>query len=268
MSFMVACGQFTPNAGDIEANSSTMREQMAAATAAGARLIVFPELALTGYLMPEEIAPLAVDPAGPEVNTLAETAHKHGIDIAFGFAEQAGEGRIYNSMAYLNSGGEIVHIYRKVHLWDSERCWAEPGPGLDAFDTEHARTGMCICYDTRFPEAARVLAVHGATLLLIATAWLGPADEWELAVRARAMDNGMYVATSALQGTHPPFIFHGGSLIVDPHGHVLAQAEEGTDAVITAIYDEDVLQRFRQRLPLLEHRRLDVYEPLLCSASW
>ena len=250
------------------ANSRIMSEQIADAAAVGASLIVFPELCLTGYLTAEELRPLAVSPDGAEIAVLRDAASRYGIDTALGFAERTDGSTIYNSMAYIDRRGETIAIYHKVHLWDSERQWAKQGEGFAAFDTEHARCGMWICYDTRFPEAARLLAIDGATLGLAATAWLGPAAEWELALRARATDNGMYVVGSALQGTHGPFVFHGSSLIVDPHGQVLAAAEEGVEAVITAEYDEAVLKRFRGRLPLLEHRRLDVYGALLRPASW
>jgi predicted amidohydrolase len=118
---------------------------------------------------------------------------------------------------------------------------------------------MWICYDTRFPEAARVLALEGATLCLAATAWFGPADEWELAIRARAMDNGIFTAGAALQGEALGMPLRGASIIVDPHGRILAQAREGADGVITAQYDEESVLSFRARLPLLEHRRPSAY---------
>lgn len=265
---IVAAGQFVPKAGDMAANSHIMSQQMANAAAVGASLIVFPELCLTGYLTPEELLPLAVSPDSMEIAALRDTACRSGIDIAFGFSEKTDTGTVYNSMVYIDQRGEIIATYHKVHLWDSEKQWAKPGEGFAAFDTGEARCGMWICYDTRFPEAARLLAIDGATLGLVATAWLGPAAEWELALRARAMDNGMYVVGSALQGAHGPFVFNGSSLIVDPHGQVLAEAEEGAEAVITAEYNEAVLRRFRERLPLLAHRRLDVYGALLHPASW
>jgi predicted amidohydrolase len=119
------------------------------------------------------------------------------------------------------------------------------------------RCGAWVCYDTRFPELARRLALDGATLGLVSAAWLGPAEEWELAVRSRALDNGMYVAASALQGTARGAAFHGVSLVADPHGRVIARSPEG-DGVISADYDDEGVAEFRARLPLLEHRRPDL----------
>jgi len=268
MSFILACGQFTPKPADVAANIRIMQEEMKEASAAGAQMMVFPELCLSGYISPEQIAPLAIRADGGELEPLRQSVRQLGLDIAFGFAEAAPDGSMYNSMLYMNSQAEVVHTYRKVHLWDTERTWATPGDSFQAFDTANTRCGMWICYDTRFPEAARLLAIDGACCGLVATAWLGPAAEWRLQVRARATDNGMYVAASAIQGVNESFTFHGGSLIVDPHGRVLAEAEEGADQVIVAEFNDDTLAAFRQRLPLLRDRRIDVYGRLLSPADW
>ncbi|MHB0875103.1 MAG: carbon-nitrogen hydrolase family protein [Anaerolineae bacterium] len=268
MGMIVAAGQFTARPGNVGANVGVMCEQTTAAAGAGAKLIVFPELCVSGYLAPEEIPPLALELGAAALAPLRDTARRSKVDVAFGLAERAPDGQVYNSLAYLDCNGHYISVYHKAHLWDTERRWAVPGDGFHAFDSGHARCGMWICYDTRFPEVARLLAIDGATLALAATAWLGPADEWELALRARAMDNGMYAVGSALQGAYKQFDFHGGSLIVNPHGHVLAAAPAGSDMVITAEYDDGVVAGFRGRVPLLEHRRIDVFGPLLQPATW
>jgi len=267
MTMLLACGQFVPEPGNIAANRATMLGQMEDAARQGAALIVFPELALTGYLPPNEVAPLAVRVQGDELAPLRQAAARLGLGVAIGMAELNGDTR-YNSLVYVNAQGEVEHVYRKLHLWDTERLWATPGDGLGTFSAEGVRAGMWICYDTRFPEAGRLVAAGGGTLALVATAWLGPAAEWELAVRARALDNGMYVAASALQGTYAGNRFVGPSLIADPHGNVLARLPEGRTGVIIAPYDQAVVAGFRDRVPLLRHRRLDAYDPLLEAADW
>ncbi len=104
-------------------------------------------------------------------------------------------------MVFLDSRGTLRSVYRKVHLWVTEKEWALPGSGFPAMTAGDMRLGMWICYDTRFPEAARTLARSGATLGLVGSAWFGPAEEWELALRARALDNGMFVAGASVQGS-------------------------------------------------------------------
>ena len=267
MSLVLACGQFVPEPGSIEANRAIMLGQMEEAKSLGASLIVFPELALTGYLPPDEIGPLAVSVEGPELRPLRDAAALLHLGAAVGIPELEGDTR-YNSLAYINSQGQVSHVYRKLHLWDTERIWAQPGSAPDTFDAEGVRSGMWICYDTRFPEVGRLVAVGGGSLALVATAWLGPAAEWELAVRARALDNGMYVAASALQGAYANNRFVGASLIADPHGNVLARSPEGRTGVITATYDAQVVAGFRDRVPLLRHRRLDAYDALSQETEW
>lgn len=255
----MACAQFLPTPGDPAANLAVMRGQAREAAGRGASLVVFPELCLTGYLPAADLRRLAVELDGSQVAEARAAARESSIAVAFGFAERAVDGRLHDSMCYVDSTGTVRSIYRKVHLFGSEGQWASAGSGFECFDADGIACGMWICYDTRFPEAARVLALEGATLCLAATAWFGPADEWELAIRARAMDNGIFTAGAALQGEALGMPLRGASVIVDPHGRVLAQAREGQAEVITAEYDDGAVASFRARLPLLEHRRPSAY---------
>ena len=188
---------------------------------------------------------------------VAGTARAARIAIALGFAERSADGRLYSSIAFIGPDGAVAAVQRKAHLFGQESRWAVPAETATAFDACGVRCGAWVCYDTRFPELARRLALDGATLGLVGAAWLGPPDEWELAVRSRAMDNGIYVAAAALQGTARGFTFRGTSLVADPHGRVIARASEG-DGVIVADYDDTVVDEFRGRVPVLEHRRPDL----------
>jgi len=256
---IIACGQFVPAPGEIEANLATMQGQAREAASRGASLIVFPELAATGYLKASQLRALAMRRSGPEIAALARTARESSIRIAFGFPELGSDGRLHNSLGFIDPDGGLRSVYRKVHLFGAEGSWAAAGEGFECLDSGGLRIGLWICYDTRFPEAARTLALAGATLCLTGSAWFGPADEWELALRARAMDNGIFTAGASLQGTALDLPLHGASAIVDPHGRVLARAGEGTTEVITACYDEEAVAAFRARLPLLQHRRPEAY---------
>ncbi len=259
MRTIIACGQFRAAPGDPAANLAIMSGQAREAAGRGASLVVFPELSLTGYLAAAELARLAVNLAAPAVAEAGDIAREAAIAVAFGFVERASDGRLHDSMCYIDAAGTVRSIYRKVHLFGSESQWAAPGEGFECFDAAGIPAGMWICYDTRFPEAARVLALEGATLCLAATAWFGPPEEWELAIRARAMDNGIFTAGAALQGEALGMRLRGASAIVDPHGRLLAQGREGSTEVITATYDDAAVQAFRDRLPLLQHRRPSAY---------
>jgi predicted amidohydrolase len=236
-----------------------MRGQAREAARLGARVLVLPELCLCGYPEPGEAPGRAVLADGPEIRGVAAHAREFGIALSFGFIERAADGRLRNSMAFIDARGELRAVYRKVHLWATERQWAVPGESFHAFDDGSLCLGMWICYDTRFPEAARRLALSGATLCLVGSAWFGPEDEWELALRARAVDNGIFVAGAAVQGSFGALPFHGASLIIDPHGRVRARARPDRDDVIAAEHDEAEVSSFRARLPLLDDRRPATY---------
>jgi 5-aminopentanamidase len=259
LKIVVACGQFAPVPGAVQRNIESMRTLARQAAAAGAGILVLPELCLCGYPPAEAARGWAVSAQGPQVGQAAACARDLGIAVCFGFAEAGTDSRLYNSMAFVDRTGSVRAVYRKVHLWVTEKEWATPGSGFPSLVDGTLQLGMWICYDTRFPETARTLTRAGATLGLVGSAWFGPPDEWELAVRARALDNGIFVAGASVLGSFGAAPFRGASLIADPHGRVLARAREGAEEVICAEYDDGVVQAFRSRLPLLVDLRPGAY---------
>jgi predicted amidohydrolase len=255
----IACAQFAPETGAVKHNSDIMRAMLSDAARAGAAVVVFPELCLCGYPTPEEAPALAVRPDGPEINEVRAAARTEHVAAAFGFAEKRADGTLCNSMAFIGPDGSLVSVYRKVHLWVTEKAWAVPGTSLTPFDALGGRAGMWICYDTRFPETVRTLARAGAVIGLAGAAWFGPAAEWELALRSRALDNGIFVAGSVLLGTFGAAPFRGESMVVDPHGTVLAHARPGREELIMAECDMAVVDAFRARLPLFDDLRPGAY---------
>ena len=195
----VACGQF--QAGSLSDNVAIMRDQAAEAGSRGAAIIVFPELALTGYLPAPEVLDHCQPLDGDGVEGMREVAREHGIAIVFGLPELT-EGVRYNTMLALDATGTIAGIYRKIHLWKTED-WAQPGTSIEPYELAGVTCASWICYDTRFPEIGRAAALAGADLCVISTAWLGPGDEWELAVRSRALDNTVFVAGSDIINPDP-----------------------------------------------------------------
>ncbi|NLS77911.1 MAG: carbon-nitrogen hydrolase family protein [Chloroflexi bacterium] len=256
----IACGQFAPEPGDKAKNVAQMIRQATEARAVGCELILFPELVVTGYLEPEQIRPLAEPLTGPSVESLGAAARKLGIAIAFGFAEvDEGEGALHNSLAVLDREGSVAGVYRKMHLWATEKLWAKPGARATTFDLGDVRCGGWICYDTRFPELARLLALSGTDVGLVSTAWLGPGDEWKLALRARALDNSMFVAGADIISYDPVLRCYGLSMIVGPKGNVLAEAKPEQEGIIHAVLKGQDLLAQRKRVPLLADRRPGLY---------
>ena len=252
-SIRVSCGQF--EAGSLPNNVATMREQAAEARSRGAEIIVFPELALTGYLPAPKILDQCQSLDGDGVSQMRDIAQKVGIAVVFGLPELT-EGIRYNTMLSLDTEGGIAGIYRKIHLWKTE-TWAQSGTMIDAYDLSGVTCASWICYDTRFPEVGRAAALSGADLCMISTAWLGPGDEWELAVRSRALDNSLFIAGADIINPDPSLRTYGRSLIVSPKGHVIARAEEDQPGVIVAELNPTEQQVQKKRVPLLDDRRLE-----------
>jgi len=256
--FHIACGQFEPDAGAMINNLQHMKSQAAEAAQAGAELILFPELAVTGYLAADRIAALSERTTGRSVQYLSDAAKRISIAIAFGFAEETAD-TMYNSLVVLAKSGELVGLYRKTHLWDTEKRWASAGETVATFPLAGVSMGGWICYDTRFPELARMAFLQGAEICLVPTAWLGPSDEWELALRSRALDNSFFVAGADTISRDPKLRCKGLSMIVGPSGNVLARAEEGTEQIIHAVLNKKELESQRRDVPIARDRRPGLY---------
>ena len=255
----VACGQFLAYAANKAYNLKRMREQIQEAAAARCAVIVFPELIVSGYLPADEVPEQAEPVDGPSVARVREDASAAGIAVAFGMAERAPDGALYDSMVVVDATGELLATYRKVHLFGAERSWATAGDEVPVFTVGGVKAGGWICFDTRFPEVARAAAAGGAELALVPAAWLGPLDEWDLALRARAMDNSMFVAGADIVNWVKGLQCHGGSTIVGPHGEVLARAWTELDCVIHADLDPAAIAHQQHRLGLLANRRDDLF---------
>ena len=214
---------------------------------------------MSGYIAAARIPEQAEPVSGPSVCRVQAAAASCGIAVAFGMAEAATDGRLYDSLVVVDGAGAVAAVYRKLHLFGAETSWASPGGEVPVFDLGGVTATGWICFDTRFPEQARCAAAGGAELALVPTAWLGPPPEWELALRARAMDNSMFAAGADIVSFADGLRCRGNSMIVGPHGDVLARAEPDSDSVIWADLDPAAVAHQRQRLALLANRRADLF---------
>jgi predicted amidohydrolase len=198
-------------------------------------------------------------------------ARELGVRILAGsIAERApGEPRVHNTSALISPDGDIEAVYRKIHLFDvelgadgggsfRESARVAPGKEVVVADTEWGGIGLSICYDLRFPELYRAMALRGARFACVPSAFTPHTgkDHWEVLLRARAIENLVFVLAPAQCGRHSPErASHGRSLIVDPWGVVLAQLGDRPGVAI-ADCDLEEQDRMRRRLPALDHRRL------------
>jgi predicted amidohydrolase len=224
--------------------------------AAGADLIVAPELLPSGYdlaVLAAQGHVLAEPLDGPIVTATAELAAELDSTIVVGLLERDGEAR-YDSVVVVDANG-LLGTYRKTHLYPPERAHFASGDRLTTVPTAAGRLGLMICFEHAFPDVATALALAGSEILVIPSAVpYGYEHLLTLRTRARAQDNQMFAIASNLAGD----VFCGGSLIVDPRGDVVAEA--GTsDEVVRATIDLAEIEREREREPSLGLRRPELY---------
>jgi predicted amidohydrolase len=252
----IACAQTPAELGNIDGNLELINRLTQRATDAGSDLILFPEMMVTGYGSGTILGPLAMTIPGDVSEKLSAFARTKEVGLAVGLPElDPHTGLVFNTLLVLGPDGKEILRYRKVHLWETDRAWARAGDAFPVSSFPGCRIGGIICYDVRFPEAARSLALAGTQLILLSTAWLGPVDEWELTVRARAVDNGVFIAAAALQGPD----YSGSSLIVDPHGRIISHGGDTQSNLVIADIDPVEVDRFRADIPLLTDRLPDTY---------
>lgn len=260
----IAVAQIDCTPGEIGSNLRKIREFVLRAKKGGADLIVFPEMSDTGYSMPviQKHASSWTEGAVPRLEQMAEEL---SIAIICGVSERE-ENHIYNAQIFIEAGGEIVDSYRKTHLVTAapldERPVFTAGDQLASCAARGFTFGLTICYDLRFPEVARKLAVEqNANVLINSSAWPFPRMEHlRVLALARAMENQAYVVLANRVGTDDGVTFCGSSAIIDPYGVVVAGASADREELITGEISEDVLKSVRDRMKVFEHRRKDLYQ--------
>jgi len=266
----VACVQMTSRT-DKAANLATAERLVAQAAASGADVVVLPEKwnAIGDSALYHSTAePLE---GGESVTAMSEWARRHGITLVGGSIAERREGRekLSNTSLVFDPDGQVVALYRKIHLFDVEVGGViyreseaeEPGEEPVVAEAEDWRIGLSVCYDVRFPELYRILALEGAHLVTVPAHFTTPTgkDHWHVLLRARAIENQLYVAAAAQIGeTLPGKPAYGRSLIVDPWGLVVAQAPD-EETVISAELDRAHLETIRAKLPSLANRQSNAY---------
>jgi len=269
MKFNIALAQVSASE-DKQENLERGISLIDAAAKAGADLLVLPELFMVYTTLDELPATLvrqAEDVAGEFVMRLASQARKRKVHVAVGIMEKSRKkDKVHNTIVMLGPDGTVISTHRKLQLFDSfgykESSRFEPAADIEgAFETRLAKMGIMSCYELRFPEMARILALQGAELIVVPTAWVaGRMKEEHLHVlaRARALENTVFVAVASQTGR----IFTGRSLVVDPFGVSICDAGE-EQGLIMAEIDLERIRRVRKSLPNLGQIRNDVYRKYL-----
>lgn len=250
--------------GHVDENLKVLDGAARRAAEAGARLLVCPELFLTGYAIGADVSRLAELADGPSARAVAEIAVRHGLAVLYGYPERAGE-KIFNAAQLIGPDGAALANYRKTHLFGCfEQEWFTPGeqPVVQA-ELDGVRIGIVICYDVEFPENVRAHALAGTGLLLVPTAVMHPFQfVAESVVPVRAFESQLYVAYVNRTGQEGEFEFVGLSCLAGPDGAVRARAGRGEELVIGEV-DPEFLSASRAANPYLRDRRPGLYSSLV-----
>ena len=252
-----------------EKNIEVLAPLFEKATAAGADLICLPEMFNCPYETPN-FPIYAEKDGGPCWTQLSELAKKFHVYLSAGsIPEVDEEGRVYNTAYVFDREGNQIAKHRKVHLFDIDvkggQCFRESdtltaGNSVTVFDTEFGKMGLCICFDCRFVEIARQMAIAGAQVILVPAAFnmtTGPAH-WEVMHRGRAVDNQVFmIGTSPARDMSASYHAWGNSMVVNPWGTVLSHMAEKEGMAITTI-DLDEVASIREQLPIMKTRRDDM----------
>ncbi|MBT2419838.1 carbon-nitrogen hydrolase family protein [Streptomyces sp. ISL-22] len=245
-------------------NLKVLDEAAGRAAAAGAGLLVAPEMFLTGYAIGDDIARLAEPADGDSADAIAETATRHGLAIAYGYPERAGD-TVFNSAQLISADGTRLANYRKTHLFGCfERDHFTPGDQqVVQAELGGLRVGILICYDVEFPENVRAHALAGTDLLVVPTAQMHPFQfVAESMIPVRAFENQMYVAYVNRAGREGEFEFVGLSTLAGPDGVARTRAGRGEELVLADV-DPAFLAASREENPYLKDRRPGLYGSLV-----
>lgn len=272
----VAVAQTDPKLAEVERNLETCVELLHQAATDGAQLLVLTECAISGYMFDsaDEALPFAEEIPGPSTEVLERECRHLNMHVVCGMLERDGDA-LHNTAVLIGPDG-LIGNYRKTHLpFLGVDRFVVPGDDLSVYDTALGRIGLEICYDLRFPEVTRALALKGADIVAHPTNFpLAARPQTEFITRARAAENRVYVLTANRVGKERSAEFCGWSQIVEPHGARLAEAGPDGEALLLADVD---LQRARDKdyvipgeyeIYLFGHRRPDLYGTLVEETEW
>ena len=257
----VAAVQMSGVPGNLEANLDAIASHARAGAGAGCRLLLFPEISDLGYDMPS-IGRLGASSWPVVRQRLLDLAAECGLCLVCGVC-LPGEDGLFNALVAFGPRGAILARYRKVHLFkgqdaDETRVFV-PGRKLVTFDLDGVRFGLAVCYDLRFPELFRAMAVSGCHALLLASAWpRARINVWQPLCVARAVENQCYLLGANRVGVQGAFPFGGQSLFVSPTGEATT-ADGSEEGLVLGEVDPQAVASIRRAMPSLNHLRPDVY---------
>lgn len=268
---------------DPEAMLPAAAKMMEEAAQRNVAIVTFSELFMTPFFpntLRQDFDHFFVAPVGALMGKLRELSKKHGIATIWPFGERTAGKGYFNSALVCDEGGEVLGIYRKTHIpayfpdelaggtGSYERMYFGPGPSLPVFEWRGIRFGIQICYDRLFPEPSRVLALKGAEIIFMPICYSTYSDPthrssiWEVPLRGRAYENGVYVVAANRVGQEGKRAHLGRSMICDPTGAIVAEAANDKEELLVAEIDLDRVRGDQKKIPWSRDRRIDLYGPV------
>lgn len=228
-------------------------------------LIVFPELAVSGYECGLNFTRLAERITGHAVSYLAGKAAEFSVYLVFGMPiKERVESILFDAAVVIGRDGELLGDYRKLHLRGEERLAFRPGYRLPVFETEFGTLGVMVGWDIAFPEVARSLTLDGAELIVAPAAWEADRmEEWRAYVVARACENAVYLAAANRVGEEPTYAFGGESMLLGPRGAIHTALDEAIEGYAVATVDLDEVRKVREESQLFQCRQPAAYRAIV-----
>ena len=267
----IAIAQFHPRLAEPSKNLTRIGEIIDHICAAQKiDLIVFPELATTGYECGVKFTELAEQVPGFTIEALGERAQRYATNIAIGMViKHKVESVVYDGAVIVNPDGEVTGQYIKVHLKPEERPIFRGGYKFPVLETNFGKVGVLLGWDVAFPEAARSLAIDGAELIVAPANWEAQTiEEWKTYLRARAMENSVFIAGANRIGDEYTYQFGGESAIIGPRGEILGSVgrdenDRPKEAYSIAKLDLDLVKKYREELQTMQSRQPSTYRAVV-----
>lgn len=267
MQLTLSLAQFNIKNGDFAANLAVVQTMAAQAAQRGTDMLLLPELWAMGSVVEDAGGELVGGMAYVQNEraavheAIAQLAREHQLHIVGSDLALNAKGEMTNTAVFINPHGQAIASYDKIHLFQlmGEHHHLSGGDKLALVDTNWGKMGLSICYDLRFPELFRAYALAGAQLVLLPAQWPHPRlAHWRTLLRARAIENQMFIVACNRTGKDEQYHFFGHSTIIDPWGDIVVEAGEG-EMLLTATVDMDVVTAVRQRIPIFADRRPELY---------
>jgi len=262
----IALVQLEPKLGELEQNLVRMSEMIErVCLEEPVDLVIFPELATSGYECGMRFTDLAEQVPAHCVNLLARRANEFNTHVLFGLpTKEKVESILYNGAVLIGPEGELLCEYRKIHLKGEEKLAFRPGFRYMVMETGFGTIGILVGWDLAFPEAARSVVLEGAELVCVCANWEDPkVDEWYTYLRARACENAVYVAAANRIGEEYSYKFFGHSALVNPQGEVVSAIDEPVEGYTILRIDLDQVRKAREESQLLQSRQPNTYRAVV-----